>query len=368
MSATPVQSAALGDLRVRIDQLDAQIIALLNERARVAEAVGALKRREGSPLFRPDRVAQVIAKVQQANPGPLKDQHVAAIWREITSACLALEAPVTVAVLGPQGTFCEQAALEYFGSGVQLAYCNSFDEVFHATVAGTAQFGVAGVENSTEGAVARTLDLLRSTPTHIVGEVSLVVRHNLLTQARSFDDVTAVLAHPQALMQCHGWLSEHLPRAERRPVSSNAEGARLAAGDPAWAALASERAAAQFGLPVAARAIQDQAHNRTRFAVICLPQTLPLPPATGNDRTSLVVAVPNKAGSLYDLLAPLKAHGVSMSRLESRPAKSGQWEYYFYIDITGHAAEPQVARALAELEAQCAFYKVLGAYAQAQDV
>ncbi|MDR2990949.1 MAG: prephenate dehydratase, partial [Burkholderiaceae bacterium] len=264
--------------------------------------------------------------------------------------------------------FCEQAAIEYFGGGVELAYCNSFDEVFHATAAGTAQFGVVGVENSTEGAVARTLDLLRTTPAHIVGEVSLVVRHNLLTHAKALDDVAAVLAHPQALMQCHGWLSEHLPRAERRAVSSNAEGARQAAANPAWAALASERAAAQFGLPVAARAIQDQTYNRTRFAVICLPQTLPLPAATGSDRTSLVAAVPNKAGSLYDLLAPLKTHGVSMSRLESRPAKSGQWEYYFYIDITGHPSEPHVAQALAELAAQCAFCKVLGTYAQAQDV
>jgi chorismate mutase/prephenate dehydratase len=368
MSATPVQSAALADLRTRIDRLDAQLLALLSERARVAEEVGTLKRREGSPLFRPDRAAQVIAKMQAANSGPLKSQHVAAIWREIMSACLALEAPLTVAVLGPQGTFCEQAAIEYFGGGVELAYCNSFDEVFHATAAGTAQFGVVGVENSTEGAVARTLDLLRTTPAHIVGEVSLVVRHNLLTQAKALDDVAAVLAHPQALMQCHGWLAEHLPRAERRAVSSNAEGARQAAANPAWAALASERAAAQFGLPVAARAIQDQTYNRTRFAVICLPQTLPLPAATGSDPISLVAAVPNKAGSLYDLLAPLKTHGVSMSRLESRPAKSGQWEYYFYIDITGHPSEPHVAQALAELAAQCAFCKVLGAYAQAQDV
>jgi chorismate mutase/prephenate dehydratase len=212
------------------------------------------------------------------------------------------------------------------------------------------------------------LDLLRATPAHIVGEVSLVVRHNLLTRAQSLNDVTAVLAHPQALMQCNGWLAEHLPRVERRPVSSNAEGARQAADNPAWAALASERAAARFTLPVAARAIQDQAHNRTRFAVICLPQTLPQPAATGHDRTSLAVSVPNKAGSLYDLLAPLKAHGVSMSRLESRPAQSGQWAYYFYIDITGHPGEPRVARALADLQAQCAFYKLLGAYPQAQDV
>jgi chorismate mutase/prephenate dehydratase len=368
MSATPIQSAALGDLRIQIDQLDAQIIALLNERARVAQAVGVLKRSENSPLFRPDRVAQVIEKVQSISKGPLKGEHIAAIWREVTSACLALEAPVVVAVLGPQGTFCEQAALEYFGSGVQLLYCGNFDEVFQATASGAAAFGVVGVENSTEGAVARTLDLLRSSPVHIVGEIGLVVQHNLLSHAKSFKDISVVLAHPQALMQCHGWLGQHLPWAERRAVSSNAEGARLAAGNAAWGGLASERAAVQFGLPVAARAIQDQALNRTRFAVICMPETLPLPPPSGSDRTSLVVAVPDRVGSLYDLLAPLKKHGVSMLRLESRPAKSGKWEYYFYIDIMGHPAQSNVVRALAELEAQCAFYKVLGACAQAHNV
>jgi chorismate mutase/prephenate dehydratase len=362
MSATPVQSPALGDLRAQIDQLDAQLLTLLSARARITEAVGELKRREGSPLFRPDRVAQVIAKQQTNNPGPLKDRHVEAIWREIMSACLALEAPLTVAVLGPRGTFCEQAALEYFGSSVDLAYCNSFDEVFHATAAGAAQFGVVGMENSTEGVVARSFDLFLHSPAHMVGEVSLLVRHNLLRQTNSLDGVQVVLAHPQALMQCQGWLARHLPQAERRAVSSNAEGARLAATNPDWAALASERAAAQFGLHIAAHAIQDEANNRTRFAVICLPQTLAMPAATGHDCTSLVVSVPNKPGSVHDMLTPLKKHGVSMSRLESRPAKSGKWEYYFYIDIQGHPAQPHMAAALQELQEICAFYKVLGAY------
>ena len=353
----------LADLRAQIDSIDADMLALLNRRAHVAEQVGEVKKREGTPFFRPDRVAQVIQKIQSANQGPLKDAHVAAIWREIMSACLALEAPQRVAVLGPAGTFCEQAALQYFGGSVDLVYCANFDEVFHATEAGSAQFGVVGVESSSEGVVTRSLDLFLRTPAQIVGEVSLMVRHNLLRLSDSLAGVEVVLAHPQALAQCHSWLTRHLPQAERRAVSSNAEGARLAATNPAWGALASERAATQFGMHIAAHAVQDDAHNRTRFAVICLPATLPTPSATGRDCTSLVVSVSNKPGAVHDLLVPLKTHGVSMTRFESRPARTGQWEYFFYVDIQGHPSQPHIASALKELQTLCAFYKVLGTYA-----
>ena len=352
----------LAGLRQQIDALDRQLLEMLNQRAHLAEQVGDIKRAEGSPFFRPDRVAQVLEKIQQLNPGPLKNTHIAAIWREIMSACLALEAPQRVAVLGPIGTFCEQAAIEYFGSAAELIYCNNFDEVFHATAAGTAQYGVVGVENSTEGAVARSLDLFLRTPVHVVGEVSLLVRHNLLRQSPSLQDIEVVLAHPQALGQCQNWLTQHLPNAERRAVSSNAEGARLAATNPAWAGLASERAASQYGLHVVAHAIQDEAYNRTRFAIVCLPQTLATPPVSGRDCTSLVVSVANKPGAVHDLLVPLKQNGVSMTRFESRPAKSGQWEYFFYIDLDGHISQPHVAKALSELQNMCAFYKVIGSY------
>jgi len=352
----------LAGLRQQIDALDRQLLEMLNQRAHLAEQVGDIKRAEGSPFFRPDRVAQVLEKIQHLNPGPLKNNHVAAIWREIMSACLALEAPQRVAVLGPIGTFCEQAAIEYFGSATELIYCNNFDEVFHATAAGTAQYGVVGVENSTEGAVARSLDLFLRTPVHVVGEVSLLVRHNLLRQSPSLQDIEVVLAHPQALGQCQNWLTQHLPNAERRAVSSNAEGARLAATNPAWAGLASERAASQYGLHVVAHAIQDEAYNRTRFAIVCLPQTLATPPVSGRDCTSLVVSVANKPGAVHDLLVPLKQNGVSMTRFESRPAKSGQWEYFFYIDLDGHISQPHVAKALGELQSMCAFYKVIGSY------
>jgi chorismate mutase/prephenate dehydratase len=352
----------LAELRVQIDAVDRDLLQLLNQRAALANEVGEIKRAEGSPVFRPEREAQVIHGLQTANPGPLKNPSVGWIWREIMSACRALEAPQRVAFLGPKGTFSEQAALGFFGSSIEAIPCTSIDEVFRATAAGSAQFGVVPVENSTEGAVSRSLDLFLQSPVHIVGETSLLIRHNLLRQHNDLSGIEVVLAHPQALAQCQGWLNTHLPNAERRAVSSNAEGARLAATEPTWAAIASERAATEFGLHIAAHAIQDEAFNRTRFAVICLPQTLATPEASGQDCISLVVSVPNRAGAVHDLLVPLKTHGVSMTRFESRPAKSGQWEYFFYIDLRGHPSQAHVAAALADLQGLCAFYKVLGVY------
>jgi chorismate mutase/prephenate dehydratase len=352
----------LAELRVQIDALDNELLVLLNRRAQVAEQVGEVKKKEGSPFFRPDRVAKVIEQIQHANQGPLKNEHVAAVWREIMSACLALEAPVRVAYLGPTGTFSEQAALQFFGSSIEHVPCASIDEVFRATASGSAGYGVVPVENSTEGVVSRSLDLFLNSPLHIVGETSLMVRHNLLRLSGSMQGVEAVYAHPQALAQCQEWLTTHLPNAARHAAASNAEGARLASTNPAWAGIASERAGAQFGLHTVAHGIQDDAFNRTRFAVVCLPQTLPAPPASGKDCISLVVSVANRPGAVHDLLVPLKDHGVSMTRFESRPARSGQWDYYFYIDLQGHPAQAHVGTALAELQKLCAFYKVLGTY------
>ena len=356
----------LPELRTQIDALDLELLALLNQRAALAHEVGEIKQVEGSPVFRPEREAQVVSALQSRNPGPLKDSSLAVIWREIMSACRALEAAQRVAYLGPAGTFSEQAAIQYFGSSIERVMCGSIDEVFRATAAGSAEFGVVPVENSTEGVISRSLDLLLSSPLHIVGETSLLVRHNLLRLTASLDDIDVVYAHPQALAQCQDWLTAHLPNAERRAASSNAEGARLASSNPSWAAIASARAGSEFGLHVASHAIQDDAFNRTRFAVVCLPQTLPAPPASGHDCVSLIVSVPNKPGAVHDMLMPLKAHGVSMTRFESRPARSGQWEYYFYIDIQGHPTDEHVALALKDLRGLCAFYKVLGTYAVAK--
>ena len=354
--------STLADLRIQIDAIDQELLLLLNRRAGVAEQVGEVKKREGTPFLRPDRVAKVIEQIQQTNPGPLKNEHVASVWREIMSACLALESPVRVAYLGPAGTFSEQAALQFFGSSIEHIPCSSIDEVFRATASGSAGYGVVPVENSTEGVVSRSLDLFLNSPLHIVGETSLMVRHNLLRLIDSMDGITAIYAHPQALAQCQDWLTTHLPNAERHAASSNAEGARLASTNPKWAGIASARAGTQFGLYTPAHGIQDDAFNRTRFAVVCLPQTLPSPPASGKDCISLVVSVNNRPGAVHDLLVPLKDHGVSMTRFESRPARSGQWEYYFYIDLQGHPSQAHVKAALAELQKLCAFYKMLGTY------
>lgn len=364
-STPPVAAAdapALLALRERIDAVDLELLALLNRRAALAHEVGEIKKREGSVVFRPEREAQVIDRLKAVNPGPLLGGSVAPIWREIMSACRALETPTRVAYLGPAGTFSEEAALGYFGTSIVRVPCASIDEVMHAATAGAADFGVVPVENSTEGVVARSLDLLLTTPLFIIGETSIAVRHNLLRAAEALDGVRAVCAHPQALAQCHAWLSHHLPDAERRPVASNAEGARQAAADPSLAAIASQRAASEYGLHVVAPAIQDSAHNRTRFAIVTLPEQHPTPRASGHDCTSLVVSVTNRPGAVHDMLVPLKNHGVSMSRFESRPARSGQWEYYFYIDVQGHPDEPHVDAALRELRAACAFFKVLGTY------
>ena len=362
MSDPAAVNPALLALRERIDAVDREMLALLNRRAALALEVGELKKHEGSAVFRPEREAQVIDGLKALNAGPLQTQSVAPIWREIMSACRALETPTRVAYLGPAGTFSEEAALGFFGSSILRVPCASFDEVFHVTATGAADFGVVPVENSTEGVVTRSLDLFLHTPLFIIGETSLFVRHNVLRRTASLDGVSAVLAHPQALAQCNAWLSAHLPQAERRPVSSNAEGARLAALDDSLAAIASGRAASEFGLHVVAPAVQDDAHNRTRFAVVTHPQRHPAPKASGHDCTSLVVSVTNRPGALHDMLVPLKTHGVSMSRFESRPARSGQWEYYFYIDIEGHPEQAHVASALNELRAVCAFFKVLGTY------
>ena len=352
----------LKPLRDQIDAIDAQLISLLNQRAGVAQQVGHIKAETNAPVFRPEREAQVLSRVAERNDGPLASSDVQSIFREVMSACRALEKRITVAYLGPAGTYSEQAVWQQFGQAVEGLPCVSIDEIFRSVEAGTAEFGVVPVENSTEGAVNRTLDLLMRTTLSISGEVALPVQHSLMTRTGTMEGVTRICAHSQALAQCQGWLSKHLPHVERRAVSSNAEGARLAATNPAWAALASERAASQFGLHIVHHAIQDEAFNRTRFAVISLPQTLATPPASGKDCTSLVVSVPNRPGAVHDLLVPLKNNGVSMTRFESRPAKSGQWEYYFYIDLQGHISEPHVAAALQELQGLCAFYKVLGSY------
>jgi len=347
-------------LREQIDAIDAQILDLLSRRGKLAQEVGHVKAETNAPVFRPEREAQVLRGVAERNPGPLKDRDVQTIFREIMSSCRALEKRVTVAYLGPSGTFSEQAVFQQFGTAIETLPCVSIDEVFRATEAGTADFGVVPVENSSEGAINRTLDLMLATTTVISGEISIPVHHSLMTRTGSMGGVSVVCAHSQALAQCQVWLNLHHPGIERRAVASNAEAAIMASQDPTVAAIASEMAGEQYGLGVVQAHIQDDPHNRTRFAVIGSLETGP----SGRDHTSIVLAVPNKAGAVYNLLAPLARHDVSMTRFESRPARIGTWEYYFYVDIEGHVVDPAVARALAELKDNAAFFKVLGSYPQ----
>jgi chorismate mutase/prephenate dehydratase len=349
----------LKPLRDQIDAIDKQILDLLNRRARVAQEVGHVKAETNAPVFRPEREAQVLRTVAERNPGPLLADDVQTVFREIMSACRALENRVTVAYLGPAGTFSEQAVYQQFGRAVEGLPCASIDEVFRAAEAGTADFGVVPVENSTEGAVNRTLDLLLQTTLIISGEVSLPVHHSLMSKSGSMDGVNRICAHSQALAQCQAWLNQHYPNIERQAVASNGEAARIASQDATTAAIAGEIIAGQkYNLQVVNAHIQDDPHNRTRFAVIGRLQTAP----SGKDQTSLVLSVPNKAGAVYNLLAPLAKHGVSMTRFESRPARMGTWEYYFYVDVEGHALDHKVAKALDELKENAAFFKLLGSY------
>jgi chorismate mutase/prephenate dehydratase len=359
MSDTTIPLAqALAPLRVKIDALDAQILALLNERAGVALQVGEEKHARGEPVYRPEREAQVLTGLGARNPGPLKTEGVQAIWREVMSACRAIEAIQTVAYLGPAGTYSEQAVKQQFGSSVALMPCSTIDAVFRAVEVGTAQFGVVPMENSTEGVISRTLDLLLSTSLTICAEVALPIHHHLLTASGTLAGITQIVGHPQTLAQCQGWLAANVPAIAVQAAASNGEGARLASTQPHTAALAGSAAQAHYGLQAVHERVQDDPHNRTRFAVIGSHITQ----ASGKDQTSLILSVPNTAGAVYEMLKPLAEHGVSMTRFESRPARNGQWEYYFYVDVQGHASTTAIAAALAALKQKTAFYKLLGSY------
>ena len=348
----------LKPLRDQIDAIDVQLLDLLNRRARVAQEVGHVKNKVDAPVFRPEREAQVLRGIADRNPGPLGNNELQTIFREIMSACRSLEKKVIVAYLGPEGTFSEQAVYQHFGKSINAIPCASIDEVFRAAEAGTADFGVVPIENSTEGAISRTLDLLMQTPLTISSEVSIPIHHNLMTLSGNMDGVRSICAHSQALAQCQGWLNQHYPNIMRQAVASNAEAARLASEDPAVAAIAGEIASQHYGLQVVSAHIQDEPQNRTRFAVIGHKETEP----SGKDQTSLVLSVQNKAGAVYKMLAPLEKFGVSMTRFESRPAKTGSWEYYFFVDIEGHVKEEKIRLALAELKDSVAYFKVLGSY------
>jgi len=346
----------LKKLRDQIDAIDDRLLELVSERAALARSIGGLK--EGGPIYRPEREAQVLRRLLTQNPGPLSAEAVSAIFRTVVSNCRALEKQLAVAFLGPLGTYSEEAANKQFGGLSNPVQCASIDEVFRMVEAGQVDYGVVPVENSTEGAIGRTLDLLLQTSAQVCGEIDLPVHHNLLSKLNDKSAIGVLYSHAQSLSQCHEWLNQNLPGAERRAVASNSEAARLAAEAKASAAIASRRAGELFELNVLAENIEDDPRNTTRFLVLATHDVAP----SGRDKTSLAMATRNVPGAVVKLLAPLADNGVSMTKLESRPSHAGMWEYVFFVDIEGHRCDEKVSQALAGLENQAAFLKVLGSY------
>jgi len=354
--------ARLRGLRTRIDQLDEKIQMLISERAQCAQDIAALKQQAGEDNFyRPEREVDVLRRVIARNRGPLSSEEMARLFREIMSVCLALEMPMQIAFLGPEGTFTQAAALKHFGHSVHTLPLAGIDEVFREVESGAAHFGVVPIENSTEGIISHTLDLFVSSPLRICGEVELRIHHHLLGKAKALKKPKRVLSHQQSLAQCREWLDAKLPGAERVAVASNAEAARLAARDASVVAIAGSSAAEIYGLNVLASNIEDEPDNTTRFLVIGRLDPLP----SGDDKTSLLVSGKNRAGSLMSLLAPLARYRINMTRIESRPARRGLWEYVFFVDIDGHMQDPKLRKAIAELEKEAFFLKWLGSYPRA---
>lgn len=347
---------AIHRLRARIDALDAELLERMNERARCAVEIGHLK--GDAAVYRPEREAQVLRRLAEANSGPLPAAAVRHLFTELISACRSLERTLVVAYLGPRGTFSEEAVRRQFGAAAAGLPVASIPEVFRAVAAAEAGYGVVPVENSTEGGVGQTLDELAATPLRICAEVQLPIHHCLMARSAGLEGVATVYAHAQALAQCDRWLSHRLPGAARVALASNAEAARRAGAEAGSAAIASAAAAPLYGLDVIAANIEDLPGNTTRFLVLGAQSVA----ASGRDRTSLVMAAPNRPGGLLELLGPLARHGVSMSRLESRPSRLGKWDYLFFVDIDGHESDPAVAAALAEVADKAAFFKILGAY------
>lgn len=347
---------ALKALRARIDEIDGAILKLVSERAGIAQQVGRAKK--GEKIYRPEREAQIVRRLRETNPGPLSGDTVERLIREIMSACRALEETTHVAYLGPAGSFTQQAVLKHFGHDVEALAEADIDACFHAVETGRAEFTVVPVENSTEGAVSRTLDLVVASPLRICGEVMLPVHQTLMRKDASLEGIRRVYGHAQSLAQCQQWLSRHLPGAERVSVVSNSEGARLAAAEPDAATLGSEAAAELYGLVVVQARVEDEASNTTRFVVLGKTDAAP----SGRDKTSLAMSTRNEPGAVVRLLQPLADAGISMSKLESRPARSGNWEYLFFVVCEGHREDARLAAALAEIESRAAFLKILGSY------
>ncbi|MDF1629686.1 MAG: prephenate dehydratase [Alcanivoracaceae bacterium] len=355
----------LEQLRAQIDALDEKLQGLINERASLAQSVASVKRAEegGEPIFyRPEREAQVLRMVKERNQGPLDGEVIARLFREVMSACLALEQPMKVAFLGPEGTFTHQAVLKHFGNGVTAVPMNAIDEVFREVDAGAANYGIVPVENSTEGVVTHTLDTFMESGLKICGEVELRIHHHLMIgPATRRDSISRIYSHQQTLAQCRKWLDSHMPNAERIAVASNAQAAKRLKDEWNAAAIAGEMAAELYGMEVIHRNVEDRPDNTTRFIIIGKQDT----PTSGKDKTSIMASGKNRPGLLYSVLEPFKRHGVNLTRLESRPSRAEKWNYVFFIDFEGHRDDPGVQNLLAELEADSLNIRFLGSYPKA---
>ena len=353
----------LKQLRTDIDALDKQLLDLISARARLAQQVAEVKNSstEASVFYRPEREAQILKKVIEQNKGPLSEEEMARLFREIMSACLALEQALDIAYLGPEGTFTQTAALKHFGHSVNTTAFAGIDQVFREVESGASNYGVVPVENSIEGVVNHTLDMLNHSSLTICGEVELRIHHHLLSNDESLEQLTKVYSHQQSLAQCRAWLDTHLVKAERIAVPSNAEAARIASKEVNVAAIASEAAGGLYKLNNLASNIEDEPDNTTRFLVIGKDSC----PPCGNDKTSLIFSAPNKPGALYKMLSCFADNGVSMTRIESRPSRREMWDYVFFVDIEGHAEDKPVKKALSQLEDCSAMLKLLGSYPRA---
>jgi chorismate mutase/prephenate dehydratase len=361
-----VPADELAGIRAEIDRIDAELQSLIAARARIAQRVGTSKRAAGTPtaeFYRPEREAEVLRQVIERNQGPLSNEEMVRLFREIMSACLAQQEPLKIAFLGPEGTFTQQAVLKHFGHSVRALPLPAIDEVFREVEGGAADFGVVPIENSTEGTVSHTADMFLLSPLKICGEIELRVHQHLMGRVSALENIERICSHQQSLAQCRGWLGEHLPHVERIAVTSNAEAARRARDEAGTAAIAGEAAAEVYGLSILVPEIEDRPDNATRFLVVGRKILAP----SGRDRTTLLLSAPDTAGpgALVKLLEPLARHGISMSRLESRPSRRKKWDYVFFIDIEGHALEPTVAKALAEIKERASLMKLLGSYPRA---
>lgn len=353
----------LAAIRKRIDELDDQILHDISERARCAQDIAHVKKRldKDAEFYRPEREAKVLRKILDRNRGPLNDEEMARLFREIMSACLALEEPLNIAYLGPEGTFTQEAALKHFGHSVKTTPLSAIDEVFREVESKTSHYGVVPIENSTEGVVNYTLDMFLQSPLKISGEVELRIHHHLLSAGVRMEQIERVYSHQQSLAQCREWLDSNLPRTERIGVSSNAEAARRILSEPNAAAIAGDAAAERYGLEILKSNIEDNPNNTTRFLIIGRPNASP----SGSDKTTVLVGARNKPGSLFRLLEPLARHRVSMTRIESRPSHCVNWEYVFFLDIEGHMDDENISAALQDLREEANLFNVLGSYPRA---